>query len=116
GAFAARPGRARNPGEPAAYGAGARRVLQGPRQTRRPGHTRPRQQADHGRAEDAWPRARRAAADVVPAADRRVRATGGTGRRRGPGTPRRIAVGPRVLHRGGGATTARSRPVDRAAA
>src|SRR5437667_422483 len=44
GAFAARPGCARNSGEPAAYGAGARRILQGPRQACRPGHTRPRQQ------------------------------------------------------------------------
>ena len=88
GAFAARPGCARNSGEPAAYGAGARRVLQGPRQTRRSGDARPRQQADHGRAEDAWPRARRAAADVVPAADRPIRAAGRAGRRRRPRTAR----------------------------
>ncbi len=115
GARAARAGGARDPGQPAPHGAGARRLL-------------PRQH-EARRARDARPRtARRSAARCASSASTkpiacsscassrsRIRRSGRAGQQRGPRAPRRIAVGPRLLHRGGGAAAARPRPPDRAA-
>ena len=113
GAIAAGAGRARNPGQPAPHGTGARRLLPRPQQARRARHARARQPTDRRRAEDAGARPRRAPARALPAADRRVREAGCRGSQRRSRDAGRIAVGSRLLHRGRRAAAAGSRPSDR---
>ena len=115
GARAARAGRPRDPGQPAAHGAGARRVLPRQRQARGARVARQGQPADPRRA------ARSSAWTTPTGCSRCARSRSSATRTRSPGRQRRpraagrIAVGPGLLHRGGRAAASRSRPPDRAA-
>ena len=77
-----RAGRARDAGQPAAHGAGARRVLPRPRATRRARYAGQGQPADSRRAAHAGTGRRRAPACPLPGADRQLREPGHRGRRR----------------------------------
>ena len=117
GARAARAGRPRDPGEPAAHGAGARRVL--PRQHRSaPSSRRSARTASRSAARSrSWGSTTPSACSA--SARSRSRPTRIRRRpviERRPRAARGIAVGAGLLHRGGRAAAARPRASDRAAA
>ncbi len=115
GARAARAGGARDPGQPAAHGAGARRVLPRQQQARRTRRAGEGQRADPRRAAHPGPRRRRPPARDVRRADRGVRRPRGRGQQRRPRNAGGVALRTRFLHRGGRAAASRARSPDRAA-
>ena len=118
GARAARAGRPRDPGQPAAHGAGARRVLPRPRKRADLATLAQGQRADPRRAAHPRPRAKpdRLLELCQQQIDAVRRSRDAPVEQRRPRAARRIAVGPRLLHRSRRAAAPRPRPADRAAA
>ena len=115
GARAARAGRPRDSGEPAARRAGAGRVLPRHDEARRHRDARQGPPSDPRRAHDAGAGRCRAAARPLPGEDRELRKPGYAGRRGRPRAPRRVAVRHGILRRGARAATFGSQALHRSA-